>query len=335
MAGEAARNGGQTSDARNAFFRLAQKDPLNPQPFLFFGALAERNGTSSPAADLFNSALRRDPRSVAGHYFMATHALRKGDADTALAELSNLSRLHANSVDFAQTFSAYAQATGNKAVLRRVLAREPQRRDYLLYVLAGDPRNADLVVELSDRLPPRTGEPGEDWRAHLVRTLANAGDYRGARVRWAQLSGKPLPEGLATPGFAGSENPAPFNWTYVSGDAALIEPDGGGKLGILYYGRNDAMLAEQVTTLAPGRYRLSISAAGEGFPGLLSWQVQCAAAPASVIGVLTVANGNPSTEFVVPGDCDAQKLQLKAVAGPTDDNSRWTFDALRIERVGE
>lgn len=334
LAGAAARGTVSTKEAEAAFAHLAAIDPLNSQPFLFFGALSERANHGPKAGALFQSALKRDPRSEAGHYFLITHSLRRGDVDGALAELSNLSRLNASAVNFERTFAAYARESGNAQALRAILDREPKRRDALLFALANDPNNADLIVELSGGMPPRSSAVGQDWRAALVQALANSGKVRDSRIRWVQLGGSRLPEGLATPGFGQSDHPLPFNWTFASGDAALVEPAANGDLNVLYFGRVDALLAGQTATLFPGRYLMSFQASGDGAPGLLFWQVECSGTPSVIIAKIPVSDGSPGMEFDVPIGCEAQQFQLRAAAGATDEKSRWTIGKLTVARVG-
>lgn len=331
-AGAAARNGAGIGEASEQFQRLAVADPLNPQPFLFAGAVAQRAGQERRAYALFQSAGRRNPRLISTHYFLATEAFRLGDIDTGISELAILSRLSPNSVNFEQIFTAEAQGGANIDLLRHILARNPARRDALLYALAGDARNAATIAALSRPAANANEAPVPDWRARLVETLAASGDFAGARRYWAELGGTPIAPGMVNPAFGKSDIPRPFNWTFHSGDAGLIEANGG-RLDVLYYNRSDALLAEQTMTLVAGRYRLSMMAKGEGAQGLVSWQIRCL--PTSrIIGQVALAVGNPVLQFDVPSDCPAQRLELVTVSDGSDNNGRWTIGDMALVRVG-
>lgn len=331
-AGEAARTGGSFDTASAQFQRLAIADPLNPQPFLFAGAIAQRSGQEKRAYALFQSAGRRDPRLVSAHYFLATEAFRLGDIDAGISELAILSRLSPNSVNFEQIFVAEAKGGASIDLLRHVLARNPARRDALLFALAGDARNAATIAALSRPAANAGGAPTPDWRAKLVETLAAAGDFAGARRYWAELGGAPIAQGIVNPGFGETPIPRPFNWTFHSGDAGLVEPNGG-RLDVLYYNRSDALLAEQTMTLPAGRYRLSMAAKGEGAQGLVNWQIRCLST-SRIIGEVALSVGNPTLQFEVPSDCPAQRLELAAMSDGSDNNGRWTIGDMALVRVG-
>lgn len=331
-AGEAARTGASLNGAAAQFRQLAVSDPLNPQPFLFAGAVAQRAGREKRAYALFQSAGRRNPRLVSAHYFLATEAFRLGDIDTGISELAILSRLSTNSVNFEQIFAAEARGSANINLLKRILARNPERRDTLLYALAGDVSNAATIVALSGSVATGRAAPVPDWRAKLIETLASSGDFAGAKARWIELGGTPIAQGIVNPAFGETDIPRPFNWSYHSGDAGLVESNGG-RLDVLYYNRSDALLAEQTMTLVAGRYRLSMVANGDGAQGLVSWEIRCL--PTSrIIGQVALSVGNPALQFDVPSDCPAQRLELVTISDGSDNNGRWTIGDMALVRVG-
>lgn len=328
-AGTAARTGTGLDVAVRGFRQLATVDPLNPAPYLFAGALAERSGQRQRARALFQSAALRDPRSEAAHYFLAGLALSNDDIDEGLNQLAILSQLNPRSVDFSKTFAAYARLRADSGAIRRALERNRANRDELLYALAADPQNADLIVSLVASASTGPISREHDWRARLVQTLAAAGDYDAARLRWIQLGGERFPDGLSSPGFGAGGAPAPFNWTYSGGGAGVAEPSGDGSLSVLYYGRSDAVLVEQTIRLLPGRYRLSMPTSGEGQPDVLAWRLSCVA-NASPIASIPLTQGHTAGAFDVPTGCVAQKLDLVASPGATGDNSRWTIGRLTL-----
>lgn len=329
QAGEAARAGASTDAAKRAFKQLAKDAPLNPQPFAYFGALAESRQHSDEARSLFLSALRRDPRSLSAHYFLATNALRAGRVDEGLTELSNLARIYPGAVNFAQVFVDYARSGGDTAVLRRFFNKNPDQRDQLLFALAAEPDNADLVVSLAG--PPNSTALPDDqnWRARLIESLVAAGRYDDARRRWAELTGSRIPNGLAAPDFGRSLYPVPFNWTYGNGDAALVEPAGNGALSILYYGRADAVIAEQLAFLSVGTARLTSRAKVNSGAAGLKWTVTCLPGGDAIADV-PVQNGTADAVFTVPGNCNVQRIELRASAVDAAGGGRWTVLPLSL-----
>ena len=94
------------------------------------------------------------------------------------------------------------------------------------------------------------------------------------------------------------------------------------------------MLASQLLVLAPGRYRLAMSLAGD-HAGSLSWTVTCAASNAALVSLrlsdLKIASQGAT--FDVPGDCPAQQLQLVANAPDLPHQADITVSGLNLSRV--
>ena len=131
---------------------------------------------------------------------------------------------------------------------------------------------------------------------------------------WARLSGIRAEEGqgLFDPEFAGSKAPPPFNWTLLSNASGLAEGQAGGRLHVIYYGRDNASLVSQTLTLGPGRYRLGFQVEG-GSPGLssLAWKLTCLPSKQAVLILPLPAPGKPGAgDFNIGSACPAQLLEL-------------------------
>lgn len=147
--------------------------------------------------------------------------------------------------------------------------------------------------------------------------LVKSGDYDRAYRTWARFAGLPGQPGpkLFNPDFARSSAPPPFNWQLLNGAAGVAEPAVGGGLNVLYYGREEAVLASQLLLLKPGHHRLIFSTQGAGPAlGQLSWALVCLPG-ANRIGNEALAAG--AATFSIPvSKCSAQELQLRGE--PTD-----------------
>ena len=97
-------------------------------------------------------------------------------------------------------------------------------------------------------------------------------------------------------------------------------------------------LARQTLVLAPGAYRLSLDARLDGLRGSgMVWTLSCLGDRGAALAELPVPVSEDwtplSTLVTVPGDCEVQRLELRA--GEKGGASAWGwFDDVRIEPVG-
>jgi hypothetical protein len=107
------------------------------------------------------------------------------------------------------------------------------------------------------------------------------------------------------PRFRPGGPPPPFNWRYSSGSAGVAEPQTGGGLRVLHYGREDAVLVEQLLLLGPGRHRLRQNA--DGPTPNLQWSLSC----------LPSGGTQDGPDFTVSASCPAQQLQMRGTGADT------------------
>jgi hypothetical protein len=332
--GRSAASGGdpdqQTLDALKV---AAGEAPLQPEPFLVQGALAERAGDMSRGEALLTEARLRNPRSNAARYLLADVWLRQGKVVEGLTEMAVLSRLFPEaSVQLVPALSDYAQSPGARQNLAQILQTNSQLKRPLLNALASDPGNAELVLDLAGSDVRSADKEANRWKARLLGAFVSSGAYQQAYDLWRNFAG--LSKGAAPLLYNGDFNksgaPPPFNWIYNSGPAGFAESDNS-RLRVLYYGRQDAPLAAQLLLLRPGSYRFSIVVSGSAAAGALVWTVTCAGAKSPLMQ-LDVAGGT-SAAFTIPAGCRAQTLALDGHLQDVPKDSDIQMGPARIQKV--
>lgn len=309
-----------------------RKAPLAPEPFLVRGVDAQLAGNEALAGRAFIAARDRNPREVAARYFLAEHFLRTGRIPEGLAEISALARLVPQSLPHVAPYlAAYARTPGTAPQVRAMISRQPQLETALMQALAVDANNLGLILEL---WTGSRAEEAQAWQRRLLVSLAEAGRYAEARAAWARFSGTAPPRNqLFDPDFSASALP-PFGWSLASGPAGVAEPQGGGQLHVIYYGREDAVLAQQLLTLSPGDYQLAMRIGGAS-PAAKSvaWRVRClpSARLLASTSLDRVSRGQVAMPFEVPAaGCTAQQLELVGIAPEFPAQADLTISSLRL-----
>jgi tetratricopeptide (TPR) repeat protein len=330
--GQAAATGDRPGEATLDGLRtLASRAPLAVEPFLVEAAIDQREGEFIRAERLLLQARLRNPRSHAARYLLADIWLRQENVLPALGEIAILARLiPASTAHFVPALSEYAGMPGAGEELRQVLKVNPRLRQPLLNALAADPDNADLLLALAGE-EAASGDPA--WQSRLLGGLVERGDYQRAFSLWRQFSGlgnRPAPL-IFNADFSQSPAPAPFDWTYASGTAGLAEP-GEGKLRVLYFGRENVVLAHQLLLLPPGNYRFAAPSSGTAPQGALVWSLVCER-PRSQLMELE-AGASLRASFSVPDNCAAQRLQLRGRQQEMPKGTDVQIGPVTIERAG-
>lgn len=316
---------------------VARKMPLAPEPFLIKGALAQLERRDGDAERLYLEARGRDPRSRAARYFLAERFLRNGRIGPALGEMGVLSQLTGGAGLFAPGLAAYARTPGAVAQLRRFFRSSPEFEPVVLSHLASDAKNLDLILALWSRRAPTAAAAPPEWQAQIVGKLVEQGDFHKAHGAWRRFAGiERAPTGLFNPQFRDLAAPAPFNWTFGSA-GGLADPTADGRLEVIYFGRDDAMLAQQLLLLSPGRYRLSMQASGdlENAVGI-GWSLECLPKNQPVMRLLLAQRRAPArleATFAVPPGCPAQRLQLAGSPGEFPKATEFTLGSLQLTRM--
>ena len=316
--------------------QIARQMPLAPEPFLIHGALAQIEGRDEKAERLYREARSRDPRSPAARYFLTERYLRTGRVEQALAEMAVLSRLTGAVGVFAPALATYARTAGAVPHLRRFFGLAPEFEPAVLSALAADARNLGLITALWSGAKPSDSGGQSNWQTLIVGKLIEAGDFARAHDAWRQFAGVPGPvRGVFNPQFHKLDVPPPFNWTFGSA-GGLAQPTGEGELELIYFGRDEAILAQQTLMLAPGRYVIGMQVGGDIKPGSgIAWSIECAAGkqPLLTLPVERRAAGRVQASFTVPPWCEAQQLRLVGSPGEFPKAIEFTIGQLQLTRL--
>lgn len=315
---------------------IAVKTPLAPEPFLIKGALAQAAGRQEQAARLFSEARNRDPRSDAARYFLADYYFRSRRTEQALIEMAAFARLVPNgSTQFAPALAAFAKSPGAIPQLRMLFRRSPEFEPAVLAELAADAGNADLILALAGPIAASPREPAPPWQSRIVGELVAKGQFAKALEVWQRLSGERHGGGaIFNPTFKPSAAPPPFNWTF--GTAGGVAEPANGRLRVIYYGRQDAVLAQQLLLLPPGRYHLAMTVTGQsaGRESLL-WTMTCLPQGNRIFSLpLKAVSGAQGGSFPVPGNCPAQRLELTGLLGEFPQSVDIEIGNLRLTKAG-
>lgn len=331
----AARGHDMPPSARQGLAAVAGQAPLAADAFLVEGTAAQMANDGDRAERLFLAARTRNPRSEGARYFLAEHYLKTGRIQAGLVEMGALARLSERASEpLVPALVAYARTPGAIAELRRFFVTAPVVRGRTLSLLAGDARNAPLILALMPESRP--GAIEGDWPQRLVRSMVLAEDYSGAEAMWVRLSGVSSRGLLYNPQFRDLPGQPPFNWSYGSGSAGVAEPSRSGGLNVIYYGREDATLASQMLRLAPGHYQLAMRIDGPTRAKGVGWTIICYPGSTAILQLPlgTVNKGAISGNFAVPASgCPAQSLELRGQPPEVTETAQLRVFDLKLERL--
>ena len=308
------------------------KAPLAPEPFLVRGVDAQVSGNHAVALQSYLAARERNPRAVAPRYFLADLYLKAGRTEPGLAEISALARLVPQSLpNVAKYLAAYARTPGAAPQVKKMLETHPQLELALLNELASDAASARLILYLWSG---RGGEEARPWQGRLLEQLVATGRFNEARTAWARFTNiSAEQDALFDAEFAAQALP-PFGWMLASGASGIAEPQGGGRLHLVYYGRDDLILASQLMTLPPGRYRLSMNvSASSPAAKSLSATIRCLPSTSPLASLPLHRRGAVTASFnVADRGCPAQRLEISGDAPEFPEQAELTVGRLRLER---
>lgn len=289
---------------------LLARDPINPGPLLVAGTDAFARDDLPGAERLLLAASRLDPFAPAPRFLLAQLYLRQNRGARGLAQLGFLfDRLNGDAAPLVPALASYAAQPGAAPQLKPLLDRQPAIRSQVLSLLADQPANLSTILSLAPRV---ASDADTEWRQRLLTALVERRDYARAYALWRQFGHVPAaaPTAIFNPRFLPGGPPPPFNWRLNATPAGTAEARPGGGLHLLYFGREDAVLAEQILLLAPGRYHLAFTTQGD--TSGLSWALTCL--PGSARQEAPLASHG--FDLVVPRQgCAAQRLELRGGMG--------------------
>jgi len=311
----------------------ATKSPLSPEPFLVRGVQQQVTGDLAGASRAFLAAQWRDPRSMPAAYFLANYYFRAGRPLEGLEQTALLARLSPTGSEGVAPFvAAYAQDRSNWPQMRALFRSQEGLEDSVLTALAHDARNADAILAIAYA---RHRRPDSPWLPVLLDSLVANADYGQARAIWASVGGA-LPGNrlIYDADFSSPQAPPPFNWNLASSTVGLAERQPGKRLHAIFYGNEDGVLASELLLLPPGSYRLQVPIlVPPTHTEVLRWSVRCdkSSEPIAVVGIEQAAAHG--WNFVVPGNCRAQWLELSGRSGDVAQQSDVILGPLTLSRA--
>lgn len=315
----------------------AQREPLDFEPFLFFGMRALAEGERDTAERLLAESRQRNPRYALARIALMALYLRTGRIREGSDELATLVRvLPRAGQTLVPELARLATDPNSRDAVEQAIGDEPIMAD-VLNLLVQQNVDLDVVLGLAARQPRSSDGRFSPWQASVLAKLVDGGDVRRAHELWRRFVGAGETGLVYDPEFRGEPGPPPFNWELTGNAVGAAERGRGGGLELEYYGRQAGPLARQLLLLRPGRYRLEFqvegSATGQG--SRIVAQVACRGRDAPLLAIrlenLTAASRKVSGDFAVPGGCEAQWLAFngEAVEFPTTQRARVTGLTLR------
>lgn len=195
------------------------------------------------------------------------------------------------------------------------------------YLRIGDPRRGLEQVWALSRLDPA----GPQAAAHYV--AAYAKDPSTFLLLRRQFSKYNRPGDVGLLAFE-ERSRSPFDWSLTSSATGVAEPEAGGLLHIIYYGREEGFLASRLLLLAPGAYRLSMELRGAPVRArMLSWSLWCDGAGEAIASSTLEAVAERGLTFTIPANCPSQWLRLGGISSQMPRKSDVTVALLKLAKA--
>jgi hypothetical protein len=321
--------------------------PLAFDPFFIVARAEEQAGRLGRATALLEEARRRRPNHLLTHIRLLGYYQTARRERELLGELDFVLRRSEAAKQFVYPeLARMAARPGDRRTLAAVLASDPSwRRDFLAAAARQRIAPGDVLALIEEMRRQRPGADLTPERDLYVQALAQAGDFRRARALW--LETLPAPErarhALLFDGtFRQGRSVPPFGWVYAgteSGRAERSLEGGQSYLDVSYFGGSDVVLAEQVLTLEPGRYRLRTRAKSDGgdpTSGAILWNLTCIGGADLLrlpLAGLRESYRDLQAAFQVPGNCPAQRLRLIGAAGDVAATIEMQLAAVEVLRA--
>ncbi len=339
-------------EARDRLEAALEEFPINARALRLFGQLSEREHADAAAAKAMQAAARYSSQETIAVGWVMRNSFQNKDYVAAAHYADVLLRTQPQFLSFAlPVLGKMAEDNAARKEVNKILAAGPAWR-YEFFMGLGevitDARTPlNLLVSLKDTPAPPKAAEVQAYLSFLFQHKL----YKFAYFAWRQF----LPsEQLANTGllfngnFEIAPSGAPFDWTLLPADGAIIEiaarPDAPDKSALLVefgQGRVNFRGVFQTVMLPPGEYRLIGSYKGNvvGLRGM-QWSVLCVGGAA--IGESEMILGSfpewRQFEFVFevpPTGCVAQTVRLDLAARSSSEQlvsgTIW-FDDLSIAR---
>ncbi len=340
---------GKVDDATLALGRAALiRAPILATPLVLKGADALNKGDVAGALRLAEEAVRRDPRSRAGRTLRMLACLQANQPACAIADIDRLLALAPGQwpVLFDLLRRIALDPVGRPA-LEAHFRRGPLWRGGFIQRLSVSGVDPAIVFALTNAAT--AGAQASAARnttadqTALLASLLKRRDYERAYLAWIGF----LPESALADvafiydgRFRNRPGPLPFNWALANNDKGLAEfLPGGGVRADFYASQGGTNLVRQTAILPPGKYRLSVNAAGKIDPetATLTWTIQCDGTPRPFASLPMNGLGDkPETrtlDFTVQPGCGAPTFNLRGQAAVTTGETHIVLHGLTITAV--
>jgi len=345
LANREVQPGGATArlaDARDLAVRALAREPVSVPAVRALGTAAALGGDLTRANRLFGYAEQLSRRDLTTQLWLIEEQVRRGDVRGALVHYDRALRTSrpARSILFPVLATA-ASDPDITASLSRIMARRVAWGPDFLAVMAETPdASPDALGRLLIAARLRPDMPGEmvPLGAALARLIA-AGHYEQGYAAYRRAVGARAPEPVRDGGFEAAGVLPPFDWSLADETdlSASREPkqDGSGlELVLRATDGRSGDLARQLLLLAPGTYRLGVTASGAASDSVIRAAVVVACAGAGGgerlrLPLSATSRARLHGDFTIPAGCRAQWLTITAPSGLGADPV--TVDDLRID----
>jgi hypothetical protein len=312
-----------------ALYRAAlARAPLLADPLALAARDAEAQGDGVRAERLMLAARARDPRRLPVRLWLLDRFVRTGRLDAALVEAGAVMRLDPRAQpQLVDMLGMLATSSAGQRALTRALARQPAWRTAFFLTVSRGLSDPSILLALQQAAPPRRGPAAATERRVVYAAMVAAGQGDAALAAWRGQQGRGQ-QGAGGDAvvydetFAGLPGAPPFNWSLADTRAGSATRLPGGGVALHLTGGRQQALAEQTVALAPGRYRLAVTARRTGAPGDAQLEAQVLCVDTGDIARLSLADlgaqaARRELPLAVGAECPIARVRLVALPGET------------------
>lgn len=318
--------GAISDDGLDRANRALGEAPLEEEPFILAAFSLYNAERYDDANSLLHIARKRSPRSREAQFLAVDVNLALGDIPEAVQNLEVLLRVAPDvraPTQEALVLIASHPETGRAAM---GALRDDSSKAMVLSALAQSQTDPSILLD-AIRITGAAKVLKDNPAAigSFTRPLIDAGHYQSAYQIWSKLVARPSSQvPLVRDGRFREDLPPPFGWELRSSSFGFVGRHSSGLAGEAY-GRQSAVLAQQLLLLPAGAFRMNITV--DDASDIIETNLKCVKAD-DIVRFRIERAGTQEIGFVVPSDCPAQWLELEARAS---DPPR--VDAFRINSI--
>jgi hypothetical protein len=251
-------------------------------------------------------------------------ALRAGDAKGAVIQADALLRQgEGGRPVIALLWQRSRSVEFRRALADRLRYRPGWRADFLSSTYASVDAAPGLTGELRRTGAPLTRSEG----GALLTTLVLEGGAPAASEIWKAQFARHLAQGddAAWPDGDAVGTPTPFDWKFSRSAAALVKVEPR-QVRVTAAPSLQGIFAERLFSLPAGRYRFHLAQPAAAAGVAVDWSAGCTGAGYGNIRAL-------GEDILVPGGCEAVRLQVSLRVDPSLAPAEFVLDAPRLERL--